>query len=186
MSNRVSAAWTISMLSLVVRRQGAYERAISLGEESLALYRGLRDRNGLAFVLQNLGRVMYLQGDYARARSTFEESVRLWSDIGSRTQALRSLEGLAGVIGAQGWPDCAVRLLVATETLNASIGRALSPAEQAVFVHLLSSARAQLNETELATAYAEGRAMSFEQAVTYALETPSSMRSGDGPGSHRS
>ena len=172
--DQVSAAWTISMLSLVVRRQGAYERAISLGEESLALYRGLRDRNGLAFVLQNLGRVMNLQGDYARARSTFEESVRLWSDIGSRTQALRSLEGLAGVIGAQGWPDRAVRLLVATETLSASIGRALSRAEQDVYDQLLADARAKLDNDAFATAHAEGRAMSFNQAVAYALETPAS------------
>jgi predicted ATPase len=168
--DRVSAAWTISMLGLVVRRQGAYERAISLGEESLALYRGLRDRNGLAFVLQNLGRVMHLQGDYARARSMFEESVQLWRDIGSRTQALRSLEGLAGVIGAQGHPDRAVRLLVATETLSASIGRALSRAERDVFDQLLSAARAELDDTEYASACVEGRAMTFDEAVSYALE----------------
>ena len=175
--DRVSTAWTIATLSLVARRQGAFERAVSLGEECLALYRELRDRNGLAFVLQNLGRVAHHQGDYARARSTFDESVRLWSGIGSRASALRSLEGLAGVIAAEGRPERGVRLLVATDALNASIGRTLSPAEQAVYEQLLASARAELDDADFAAADAEGRAMSFDQAVAYALETPASSAS---------
>jgi non-specific serine/threonine protein kinase len=168
--DRISIAWTLAALCLVARRQGAYERAISLGEESLALYRGLRDTSGLAFALHNVGRVAHLQHDLTRARSAFEESVRLWRDIGSREQAVRSLEGLAAVITAEGRPDRAVHLLAATAALDEVLGRAHSPAEQDVYEQLLAAARTDLNEEEFASAYNEGRAMSFEQAVAYALE----------------
>jgi hypothetical protein len=120
--------------------------------------------------MQNLGRVEQMQGDFSRARSHFKESIRLWRDIGNQSGALRSLEGLAAVMIAEGRPDRAVQVLAATAALDRAIGRVLSPAEQSVYEQIVAASRAGLDVAVFEAACLRGRAMTFEQVVTYALE----------------
>ena len=79
--------------------------------------------------------------------------------------------GLGGVAGAVGQGERAARLLSAAATLLESIGLsvAVRPELRADYDRYVAVARAQLNESAFAAAWAEGRAMSLDQAVAEAL-----------------
>jgi hypothetical protein len=66
-------------------------------------------------------------------------------------------------------PGRGARLLGAAEALLEAIGGVLDPDDGMVYEQGVASARAQLSEAEFERAWAEGRAMSMEEAIEYAL-----------------
>ena len=51
-----------------------------------------------------------------------------------------------------------------------SLGAVLAPDDRAEYEHGVAAARAQLDEEAFASAWAEGRDMSMDQAIEYALD----------------
>ncbi len=70
--NRAKAVFGACLLT---HYQGDEERALALGEESLALFREIGDRAGIGRALNLLGVVAEDRGDYERATSLFEEAL---------------------------------------------------------------------------------------------------------------
>jgi hypothetical protein len=82
--------------------------------------------------------------------------------------------GLSGVAAANGQARRAARLLGAADT-QLELGASYWDAAESRYIgHAMASAVAQLGEAEFASAYDEGRLMTFEQAFDYALESESS------------
>ena len=81
------------------------------------------------------------------------------------------------VTSAQGRPEQAVRLFGAAAVLRETTRASLPPAHRAEYDRRVAAARAALDETTFAVAWEEGRALSLEQAVTFALEETSGTRS---------
>ena len=67
---------------LLAHEQGEYGRAAALFEESLAVWRVLGDKPGIATAIRSLGNVVYRQGDNGRAATLFEESLAVWREAG--------------------------------------------------------------------------------------------------------
>src|SRR5262249_24552660 len=119
-----------------------------------------------------LGRVTYVQGQYGAARALFQESLAIFRELGNKHGIAASLEGLAEVVVAGGQPERAARLFGAAEGLREAIGAPLLPAERAEHDRSIAAACTALGEEAFAAAWAEGRALSLEGAVRYALEEP--------------
>jgi len=83
-------------------RQGDYERATALFDESLTLYRKLDDQQGISVTLYSLGLVAAEQSDYERAQAFTEESLALCRRLGHRTGIARSISHLGDIVFAQG------------------------------------------------------------------------------------
>ena len=81
--------------------QCEYGPATALLEESLALYRSLDDRRGVASALQTLGSIARERGRYARAVALHEESLALQRELGDAEGIARSLDGLGFVAWLQ-------------------------------------------------------------------------------------
>jgi len=64
----------------------------------------------------------------------------------------------------------AARLFGAAEALRAAAGVPLTPFDRADYDRDVAAIQAQLDNAALKAAWVEGRAMSLEQAVAYALE----------------
>ncbi len=113
-------------------------------------------------------------GDYGRAFASLEESLTLVCEAwGCGPGITPYLIGLAGIAGRQGQPERAARLFGAVEPsaeANARHGEPFFPVHQRELDRDLAAARAQLDETAWAAAWAEGQAMTLEQALAYALE----------------
>jgi hypothetical protein len=84
-------------------------------------------------------------------------------------QIVAALEALASLDAAAGEPQRAVRLAGAAAEWRERAGLPLTEEEQATLTRLLAPARQALGDEKQAAAWAGGRAMPLEQAVTEAL-----------------
>jgi predicted ATPase/transcriptional regulator with XRE-family HTH domain/Tfp pilus assembly protein PilF len=164
-----SVAALLNNLGEVVCLQGDYARAATLFAESLALKRELDDREGVVYSLHSLATVVYLQGDYERSCTLLREAILLSQEIEARGLLPDALEILAWVIGAQGQLDRAARLGGAAEIQRDVLGVPLPPEQRADHERAVRDMRATLDEAAFAVAWAAGRALSLDQAVSIAL-----------------
>jgi hypothetical protein len=67
-------------------------------------------------------------------------------------------------------PERAARLLGAATALLDAMHSTLNPADRLDYERIVANVQAQLDEASYTTAWAEGRAMTAEQAIAYALE----------------
>jgi DNA-binding CsgD family transcriptional regulator/tetratricopeptide (TPR) repeat protein len=157
-------------LGFTLLLEGDYERGAALNEEAAALLREHGYKGGsLELTLDNLGWAALMQGGHERARTSYEECLMLCKELGNKWVASDSLEGLACISAAEGTSERAARLFGATETLREAVGYQYIPEEDAWREPYLAAARSRLDERAWDKAWAEGRAMSMEQAIEYAL-----------------
>ncbi len=152
------------------RYLGHYERAIELQEESLSLSREVGDQQLIALSLTNLGLVASAQNDYLRARELLRQSLGLYWKNGEKRLLAECIEELAKAVHHQGQPKRAARLFGAAEILRESINHPLPPPERADYERSVAAVRAGLTQAAFQVTWAEGRAMTLEEAIKYALE----------------
>jgi predicted ATPase/DNA-binding XRE family transcriptional regulator len=159
-------------LGTVALIQGDQNRAIPLFEEGLAQARSRGDRLGTYNALYNLAQVALARGDLELATRMLEEGVTLSEQIGDQANLSYFLEGLAVVSGMQQEEGHSARLLGAAERLQEEAGASVYnyyKPDRSLYDCTKADVRSRLGEEGFEQARAQGRAMSFEQAVTYAL-----------------
>ena len=166
-----SIGFELSGLGEVAMRQGDYARATRLIEESLELRRQLGNKWGVGVSLGMLGWVAMREGDWNRAIARLGESLEVRREIGDMGGSAWCLERLAEVALAQGKPEKAVRLLSAASAQRIFIGSVIDPVDQPEYESTRTSLRAELGEERFAATWDEGRALTLEQAIAYALES---------------
>jgi predicted ATPase/class 3 adenylate cyclase len=145
--------------------EGDHEQATVLNEEAARLYRDRGSRGGLVYALDNLAWAALERGDHERARVLHEETLALCRELGDKLIGSESLEGLACAAAARGEAERSARLFGTAR----SLGYQQAPAERALREPYLAEARSLLEEAAWKAALAEGQAMTFEEAVFYAL-----------------
>ena len=112
------------------------------------------------------------QADYHSARAFYAESTRtLWA-LGARWLVCNSVASYASLAGAEGQWERAVRLAGASAMISDTISALPIPLTQGMLEEAIQGARQALSEPAFANAWAAGRALSLEQALTEALTTP--------------
>ena len=106
-------------------------------------------------------------------------------DVGNRDGIAFTMELFAGLAGREGHGAAgaarAARLFGAADALRAAIGSPLAPFDQPTYDHDVEAAHAQLNNDIWEAAWAEGRAMTLEQAIACALsDAPRNVPPSDG------
>ena len=169
LGDKAYIAGSLNNLGLVAFYQGDYMAARLLHEESLAILRELGANHGISQSLHNLAEVAKAQGDYERATALYRENLTLWWEVGNRNISY-DLEGLATLASAQGQPERAARLFGAAESHREAMGTPLPPVDRAEYECSVVAVRAQLDEEAFQGAWAQGRTMTVEQALEYALK----------------
>ena len=168
--DRWGAALTLSFSAVAWRNRGDHARAKGRAERGLALSREIGDRQGASVALYILAGLVQTEGDYEQARGLFEEGLELSAEVGNEANVAYCLEGLAGVAGTQGRVARAARLWGAAEALLEAIEvTAYIYASDRSHQSRIPAARAQLGEAAFDEAWAEGKAMTPEEAVEYVL-----------------
>jgi predicted ATPase/DNA-binding SARP family transcriptional activator/DNA-binding CsgD family transcriptional regulator len=164
-----AAAFASQHLAITAMLGGDYERAQTLFEATLEMTRITGNREGQTISLNNLGLVALCQGDYARAAKLSSESLRLSEELMEHQVVTWSLDALAGVCGQRGYIGKAARLWGAAEALREASGFSQPPDDKKVLEPFLDAARSRLEEADFQAAWEDGRAMTEEQAIGYAL-----------------
>ncbi|MGH3144983.1 MAG: LuxR C-terminal-related transcriptional regulator, partial [Rubrobacter sp.] len=151
--------------------EGDLDSAASQLEESLALCRELGDMRVASMSLFTLGMIELEREDLDRGASLLYEGTRITRELKDRLGGAYYALALGKVNALRGNPVRAARLWGAAEALREQMGMSLSRFELAESSHErdLSSVRSTLSEASFDAAWTEGRAMSLEQAIEYAL-----------------
>ncbi|BBL80218.1 LuxR family transcriptional regulator [Rubrobacter xylanophilus] len=159
-------------LGMVALDRGDLEEAMSLFERSLALSREIGDSLGVSLSENFLGVTAFRMGDYEQAAARFGEMTRRLAKVRDKMGLVYSLLGLAGIAAARGRPARAARLWGASEALREETGLRLAFFLRCHYDYerLVAGARSRLGEIAWSATWAEGRAMSLEEVIEYALK----------------
>ena len=145
--------------------QGDLVMARSLAEESVKLYKEMGHWHGTAESLAVSGKVLAAQGDLTAARRQYEESLAISGEVGEQRVIAACLVGLGEVVAAQHKLAWAAQLWGTADALRDALGVSILPIELADYERSLSAARVHLGDRAFAVAWAQGRAMTPQQAL---------------------
>jgi tetratricopeptide (TPR) repeat protein len=161
-------------LGKVAWAQGDYEQATQKFKEALAFSQQAEDKFGTVLPLYGLGRVAQSQGNYSLARALHTEGIMIYWEIVVPSWDVEGasyhLDALANLAVAQNEIDQAARLFGMVETLLPVIRFEMSAAERTEHDRAVAAARAALGEEAFIAAWEEGKKMTLEEAVSYALK----------------
>lgn len=169
LGDKRNTAIVLKNLAVLDIPQGDYGLARARQEESLANYKHLDDKQGISDMLSELGLVARYQGNYQQAVSLLKESLSLERELRDKRSIALCLERLAGVNCALGQPERAARLFGVAEVLREAIGAPVAASDRAGYECDVADVRAALDEAVFAREWAQGRTMTLEQALEYAL-----------------
>jgi predicted ATPase/DNA-binding SARP family transcriptional activator/DNA-binding NarL/FixJ family response regulator len=176
LGDKAGASRTLQRMGLISVVQHDFERAAALYEETLALGREAGDKVAVSIALWLGGLAFLGLGDHDKVGKLCEKGLDLARQLGHTHVVALILHVLAASAGQQGRAVRSARLWGASESLLDVLGVALGPAERYHYDPYIAAARALLDEAAWKAARAEGRAMTLEEAVEYALleEEPAS------------
>jgi hypothetical protein len=155
------------------------EHGVGLMEELLGVARRRGKPRAVATCLFDLGGAAIEQGRYHAALDNLQESLRIWAHGGSKVSILGCLPDIVHAAAKLGRCDAAMRLLAVVDRLYDEIGMSLEPGQLSAQEETRTECRASLGHDASERARIEGKAMTFEDAVAYAL----ALAPPNGPGS---
>ena len=170
LGNITDVAITLNNLGELAMEQHEYHRAQMHLEESLTLLRTTGDNaEYVGAVMINLGELALLHGDSMEAARRFNEGLVRSQKIEYLEYIAACLTGLAAVACTQGQTSRGTRLFGSAEGLRQSIGVSLLASAHALYEEYMNAARVQLGDESFSAIWNEGRLMSTEAAIRYAL-----------------
>lgn len=157
-------AWMLCNLGMIGHATHHDGEVAALLQEAIAASQAIGDDICKAWCLTFLGRAAKDQGRYSQSGAIFAETLAIFCDIGHTDGIAFTLEGRAGLAAAQGDTRSAARLFGAAEALRETINRPQLPYERD-----LEAPRLDRGSVMWLAAWQEGRALTLEQAIAYAL-----------------
>ncbi len=173
LGDKLGIANSLNALAVVALRQGEEERAAALLEQSLRLVREVGDRMGHADALSAFARLALRRAQHERASMLGKQCLAIRMELGDKRGVAECLETLSAVAGDQRNFLRAARLLGAAEAIRESIGVPLTPSDRVEYEKNAASVRAALPDPSDAETWSQGRRMTLEQAVEYAVKDSS-------------
>jgi predicted ATPase len=152
--------------------RGEFERAEEYVERGLKLARSSGNPLSTYVALYHMALVAQGKGEYVRAGRYYTEVLMVGKQTKDRPHVALAIVGLAECSATQGDPGRAARLFGAPDAVFRSVGMSFHPLHASASFHEghLDLLREELDPKTYEAARAEGLAMTFEQAVAYALE----------------
>jgi tetratricopeptide (TPR) repeat protein len=174
LGDRAGVADALMNLGYIARGQGNSAAEGSYYEQALALRRELGAKWGIAHSLHNLGHVARSEGNYEVACLHYRESLAVYHELADAPNIAKVLEGFAGLAAAEGKLRRSARLWGGADALHEALSLPMPPVDHITNDPYIEAVRTALGEGAFAAAWAEGRAMTFQEAIAYALEDATS------------
>jgi predicted ATPase/DNA-binding SARP family transcriptional activator/Tfp pilus assembly protein PilF len=171
--NKISEAITLRNLADVLRSLGDEAQARAMYGEAIALFRETGNNIDLAEAYGSLGRLAQDKGDFDAARSFFRESLEQYEEMRYAVGAVGIIEYFAGLEWIRSDLSRAVTLCGAANAIRKELGAPVSPANAKEIESIMATAREAMDEADVTDAWSCGARMSRDEAVAFALSTPS-------------
>ena len=171
LDDKPGIAWGLNVLGELLRTAERYDQALEVYEESMAVCLETGEVYRQAVLTTNLSFIAYNEGEYEKAMQLAQLHMEQILEISWKKPCdMLSLAVLAGPIGQMGEPEKAAVLLGASEALMEEMGAVFQRPDNKEIEKFKEDVRAKLEEATWKKAWAEGQAMTLEQAITYAID----------------
>lgn len=160
----------LSGLGDLYRHQGNYDQAEQFYKDALAVSRKYNIKEEQAGAFHMLGFVALYQNDYQLAEQYFRDYYNIRRHFHKIWPVIDFLNGLAAVAAGCKQFERAAKLYGAAQALFSSFDLPDNSYDRVESDKLIQIARAQLGEATFEALASEGRAMTMERAIDYALE----------------
>ena len=157
-------------LGMEARFQGRFDEARERFVPLLAAFHEMGDQHRANMIHSEGAHMQRLEGHHDKAESMYRETILEWQRLGHRAAVANQLECFAFIAKVNEQPERAIKLLGAAERLREIIQIDMSPMERVEYEREAGELRARMSEKEFNIQWLEGRAMTMEQAIAYALE----------------
>jgi len=137
-------------------------------DQALVIQRRVADVHTIALIRLSIAMVELEEGRFAEARAHMAEALPTLSGVGNPFEVLPALEAFADVEARMGFAQRSITLFEAASTLRGT-EYGLSDEERKEDDELIALSREHLDTASYERACAEGRTMSYTQAVAFAL-----------------
>lgn len=159
----------VSALSIAIAYQDNLTHALQLLEDHLRLVDDLDDVSTSAWFQFAIGSFKVLQGSLEEAADHLKNSLLLYRQINHIHFIGNCLIACGALANGRHQYLRAAQIFGAREAIHESIGTHLDPGLKRLYTSQVTQTRAMLDEATLASAWAEGRTMTMEQAIDYSL-----------------
>jgi non-specific serine/threonine protein kinase len=159
----------LNIIGELARSAGDYGRAREVYEACLVTCRKTGEVFRQIMMLENLSYVYYEEAEYQLAKEYASKCLKRMIEVGVKLGVLSSFAALAGPLSRLGEPEKAARLLGASSTLLDAMGLAQHPSDLHETIKYRKEVQRRLDPAAYEAAWAEGQALSLEQAIDYAL-----------------
>lgn len=169
LGDRWGEAGTRNDLAAIAFAEDDRATARSQCEQSLAISREIEHGPAIVQTLLRLVPIALAEGNLNEARALLEESLARQRKTGDRIFAAWILEEWGALADALSYPKRAARLYGAVDAIREEVGSVRPQPEEPVWRRRLDDVQSTLGSESFAEAWSEGRKMSQEAAVEYAV-----------------
>jgi len=169
LDNEWEYAQAVITLALNAFKQDELALCFILYNQALALFRKIGDRYFQSWAIYYMGVIEAKQGNVQGGIAKLQEALMLARQLDSKYAVGGGLWRLSELAQLTGDPARTVRLDWAAKNISDSIG-AWNDEDETDFEKTMAACRAALSASEFEVAVEQGRAMTMEQAIEYALE----------------
>jgi predicted ATPase len=164
------AGMALSFLGDIYKVRNDEVHAREVYEEGIKLLRETNNSNNLAYSVRRLGYLALKEADYKRANALFRESLIRNQELGHQIGIAAAMTGLAKLALEVGNLSRAAQLYGIIEDQLVTLSLPLYITDQVEFNHGISMLNTRLDEKTYAKFWTKGKAMSLDDAITFALE----------------
>jgi predicted ATPase len=161
---------SLQMLGVLHLRLGNYRQAVQYLHESLALTQQSGAIAVSYWTYIFLGYVHLRLGELEEAHQIFTKSLRQFNEVREQIGVVFTLEGFASLAVKRKQADRAARLFAFTARARMQLDNPRPFSEQADVARDMVAIREMIDEETFDAAYVEGKVMTLEEAMAYALE----------------
>jgi tetratricopeptide (TPR) repeat protein len=156
--------------SMILLLHGDHEQAYSVLQEALVSARETGNRMSQLWLRVRLGYVALRAGNLVEARDLLTETLQDFHRDGYTIGVIFALEGIVPLLIARGKPEAAARLIGCADATRETISDLRPPIEDAEMYQNMAAILSKIGPSGFEVTYDEGRSMSLEEGVAYALK----------------
>ena len=166
-----NVAQILTHLSVPFMQRGDHERGVAFAREAMEITDRIGDRLASEMSLYMLGQAAWAAGDSEEASRCFRRSLAVGHEFGDVVNSAYGIIAVAVVERERDKPRRTTRMLGAAEAMLESVGVPLyAQVDNQFHLDAEKAAREELGEEAWLVARDEGRGLTVDQAVAYALE----------------
>lgn len=167
--NRWMYAITLYGLGNIAIALKEFETARNKFNLAMQIMQELGSKRNVTMIKSDLAHILRYEGNYSQAMSSYRETLLEWQRIGHRAAVAHQLESVAFIYKVLERTERATQLLGAAETLREKIDIDMTAPERENYDKEVADIKANLDEKEFSSLWAEGRSMTMSEAIELAL-----------------